>query len=168
MCLMTWCSMLNRQEQYWLECWRRSLSVPPDSKPCQKKQYCLGAIKHGLYAARILNAEERALVIDLQPLVANLRAQYPGEENRIDLLVIYWLFLFRAVRAEHGKAIERAGRAIRTHLNKMIRPRQPQTEHPANRWGAEEQHAWELRLLAEYKKQRNIAGNDEEGELPHA
>ncbi|MHB9131562.1 MAG: hypothetical protein ACYDBB_10800 [Armatimonadota bacterium] len=159
--------MLNRQEQYWLECWRRSQSVQP-ATTSGRQPYRLGAIQHGLYAARILNAEERALVEEWQALVADLRAQYPAEGDRIDLLVIYWLFLFRAVRAEHGKAIERAGRAIRTHMRKLSRPHQTTMEHPANRWGPEEQHAWKLRLLAEIKKRRNIAINDEESELPHA
>jgi len=158
--------MLNRQEQYWLECWRRSQSVQP-ATPSGRQRYCLGAIRHGLYAARILNAEERALVEDWQELVASMRAQYPAEGDRIDVLVIYWLFLFRAIRAVDGKAIERAGRAIRTHLNKMTRPpRKPKQAPPTGQWGPEEQRAWQLRWLAEIKKRQNIAENT--GETPDA
>jgi hypothetical protein len=123
---------------------------------------------HGLYAARILNAEERALVADCAPLLAQMRAEFPGQEDRIDLLQIYWLFLFRAAKAGDGKAMERAGRAIRTHFNKMVRPRQPKPARPTNRWGPEEQLAWQLELLAEIKKRRNSATNDGEGEPPHA
>ncbi len=159
--------MLNRQEQYWLTCWRRSQSAPP-ATVSGRQRYRLGAIRHGLYAARILNAEERALVEDWQELVTDLRTQYPAEGDRIDLLVIYWLFLFRAIRAGHGKAIERAGRAIRTHMRKLSRPCRPAPERPSNRWGPEEQYAWQTLLLAEIKKRRNIAGNDAEGRLSHA
>jgi len=123
---------------------------------------------HGLYAARILNAEERALVADCAPLLAQLRAEFPGQEERIELLQIYWLFLFRAVQAGHGKAIERSGRAIRTHLKKMRRPGQPKPAHPTNAWGPEEQQAWKLKLLAEIKKRQNIAINDGGDPAQHA
>jgi hypothetical protein len=123
---------------------------------------------HGLYAARILNAEERAMVAEWEELVAGLRAEFPHEGERIDLLVIYWLFLYRAIQAGHGKAIQRAGRAIRTHLNKMIRPRKPKQAQPTGQWGPEEQRAWQLRLLAEIKKRRNIAENTGETPGQHA
>jgi len=160
--------MLNHQEQYWVECWRRSQSTPPEAMTRRQRRNCLGAMTHGLYAARILNAEERALVADCEPVLAQMRQDFPAQEDRIELLQIYWLFLFRAVKAGHGKAMERAGRAIRTHMRKLSRPSRSAPQRPSNRWGPEEQRAWELRLLAEIKKRRNIAGNDEEGELPHA
>ena len=151
--------MLNRQERYWVDCWRRSGSTPPETMTRRQRRSCLGAITHGLYAARILNAEERAIVADCQEVVVGMREQFPGQEDRIDLLVIYWLFLFRAIRADHAKAIERAGRAIRTHFNKMTRPRKPKPARPTTQWGPEEQRAWQLRLLAEIKKRKNIAEN---------
>jgi len=160
--------MLNRQEQYWLECWRRSQDGPPAASSAGRRHHRLGAMKHGLYAARIMNAEERVLVAEWQELVASMREQYPEEGERIDMLVIYWLFLFRAIRAGHGPAIERAGRAIRTHLNKMIRPRKPKQAQPMGQWGPEEQRAWQLRWLAEIKKRRNIAENTGETPEPHA
>jgi hypothetical protein len=160
--------MLNRQEQYWLECWRRSHTTPPDAMSRRQRRNCLGAMTHGLYAARILNAEERAMVGEWEELVAGMRAEFPQEGDRIDLLVIYWLFLFRAIQADHGKAIERSGRAIRTHLNKMIRPRKPTQERPRQQWGPEEQRAWQLRWLGEIKKRRNIAENTGETPEPHA
>jgi hypothetical protein len=159
--------MLNRQEQYWLACWRRSQSAQP-ATVSGRQRYRLGAIRHGLYAARILNTEERALVADCAPVLAQMREEFPGQEDRIELLLIYWLFLFRAAKAGHGKAMERAGRAIRTHMRKLSRPCRPAPERPSNRWGPEEQHAWQMLLLAEIKKRRNIAENDEEGGLSHA
>ena len=160
--------MLNKQECYWLDCWRRAQTTPPKAMSRLQRRNCLGAMTHGLYAARILNAGERAMVAEWQELVANMREQFPQDGDRIDLLVIYWLFLYRAVRADHPAAIQRAGRAIRTHMNKMIRPRRPKPARPTTRWGPEEQRAWELRLLAEIKKRRNIATNDAEGMAPHA
>lgn len=160
--------MLNRQERYWLDCWRRAQTTPPEAMTRRQRRNCWGAMTHGLYAARILNAEERALVADCAPVLAQMREQFPGQEDRIELLQIYWLFLFRAVKAGHGKAIERAGRAMRTHIRKLSRPCRPAPERPTNRWGPEEQEAWKLLLLAEIKKRRNSATNDGAGEPSHA
>lgn len=160
--------MLNRQERYWLDCWRRSQTTPPEAMTRRQRRNCWGAMTHGLYAARLLDAEERAFVTDCAPLLAQMRAEFPGQEDRIELLQLYWLFLVRAIKAGHGKAIERAGRAMRTHCNKMVRPRKPKPERPTNRWGPEEQHAWQLLLLAEIKKRRNSATNDGTSEPPHA
>lgn len=160
--------MLNRQEQYWVNCWRRSRATPPKAMTRRQRRNCLGSMTHGLYAARILNAEERALVEDCAPVLAQMREEFPGQEERIELLQIYWLFLFRAIKAGHGKAIERAGRAMRTHVNKMVRPRPPKPARPTNAWGPAEQLAWQQQLLAEIKTRRNIAGNDAGGEIPHA
>jgi hypothetical protein len=160
--------MLNRQERYWLDCWRRSQTTPPEAMTRRQRRNCWGAMTHGLYAARILNAEERALVADCAPLLAQMRAEFPGQEERIELLQIYWLFLFRAAKAGEGKAMERAGRAIRTHCNKMVRPRKPKPACPTNHWGPEEQRAWELQLLAEIKKRQNSATNDERAPAAHA
>jgi len=106
------------------------------------------------------------MVAEWQEVVVSLRAQYPGEEDRIDLLVIYWLFLFRAIQADHGKAIQRAGRAIRSHLNKLTRPRRPTLDGPTPHWGPEEQLAWQRQFLMRMKKRKNIAENA--GEIPNA
>ncbi|MHB9106914.1 MAG: hypothetical protein ACYDCO_07650 [Armatimonadota bacterium] len=160
--------MLNRQERYWLDCWRRSQTTPPEAMSRRQRRNCWGAMTHGLYAARILNAEERALVADCAPLLAQMRAEFPGQEDRIDMLQLYWLFLFRAVKADHAGAIQRAGRAIRTHMRKLHRPCRPRASRPTNAWGPEEQQAWQLQLLAEIKKRKNSARNDEDALAPHA
>jgi len=129
-----------------------AISIPVYRKQQHDGGYRLGPIMHGLYAARILNAEERVMVAEWQELVVSLRAQYPGEEDRIDLLVIYWLFLFRAIQADYGKAIQRAGRAIRTHLNKLTRPRRPTPDGPTPHWRPVAQLAWQRQFLTEMKK----------------
>lgn len=158
--------MLNRQEQYWLECWRRALTTRPETMTRRQRRNCLGGLTHGLYAARILNAEERALVADWQPLRAALQAEYPGESDRIDLLLLYGLFLFRALQAMHGAAIERAGRGIRSHLAQLRRPRPPRKVRQPTPIPASVIHDWRRALVAAVKKANNIAENT--GETPDA
>ena len=151
--------MLNRQEQYWLQCWRRAQSTSAETIVRKQRRNCLGAITHGLYAARILNEVEREIVNELQGWVVSMRAEFPQEGERIEMLVIYLLFLFRALQADHVKAIERSGCAIRTHLNKMTRPRKMKPERIILEWSPEEERKWKLKLLEEIKNRHNIAEN---------
>jgi hypothetical protein len=113
---------------------------------------------HGLYTARLLSAEERTLVGEWQECLVSLQAQFPGEGDRIDLLVIDWLFLYRAIRADHIRAIQRAGQAIRTHLNMLRRPKTTaQSRRPSAHEELDDPHAWERMLVAEIETRPKTA-----------
>jgi hypothetical protein len=155
--------MLNRQEQYWLDCWRRSQTVDPTTLSRRQRRNCLGSITHGLYAARVLDVQERAMVAAWAPLAADLRAEFPGEEERVEMLMLYVLFFVRAARADHMAAMLRAGHRLRFHLRRLQHPRPAPPPDPLVA-----QREFLVALAEAARRHMRSAENVSGAETPHA
>lgn len=80
----------------------------------------VAALKHGVLANQLLDQEERRVFYALiERFEADFTLNTSADYMEVELVTLYFIQLFRAVRAEEWESVQRIDGMLRSHLREM-------------------------------------------------